>query len=128
MIELGRRCGNSEQRLTDAEMCLTAKLFLPGVSALGAGLSDEDALLVDRPTDDEALAVGAVAEGVGLVAICFDVFEGVGDQSLDVFPGGAGFPHGSDGFQHELECLALSRDIDTPWRWVVPEIIGAPEG
>ena len=64
----------------DAEMCLTAKLFLLGVSALGAGLSDEDAPLVGRPTDDQPAAVRAVAEGVGLVAIGFDVFEGVGDE------------------------------------------------
>ena len=54
-------------------MCLTAKLFLPGVSALGAGFADEDALLVGRPTDDQSVAVGAVAEGVGLVVAAFDV-------------------------------------------------------
>ena len=52
----------------------------PELAALGAGLSDEDAPLVGRPTDDHPAAVGAVLEGVGLVAIGFDVFEGVGDE------------------------------------------------
>ena len=54
----------------------------PGLAALGAGLSDEDAPLVGRPPDDQPAAVRAVAEGVGLVAIGFDVFEGVGDESF----------------------------------------------
>ena len=36
--------------------------------------------MVDRPPDDQPAAVRAVAEGVGLVAIGFDVFEGVGDE------------------------------------------------
>ena len=36
----------------------------PGLAALGAGLSDEDAPLVGRPTDDQPAAVGAVAIGI----------------------------------------------------------------
>ena len=69
-----------------------------------------------------------MAAGVGLVRFALQVLESRGDQHLDVFLRVAGCAHGADGFQHEPECLALSRHIGTPWRWVVPEIIGAPEG
>ena len=44
----------------------------------------EDGPLVDRPADDQAVAVGAVAEGVGLMCTPFEVFPRVGDQFLDV--------------------------------------------
>ena len=61
-------------------MCLSANLLSPGLAAPWAGFTDKDAPLVDRPADDQPAAVRAVAEGVGLVAIGFDVFEGVGDE------------------------------------------------
>ena len=61
-------------------MCLSANLLSPGLSAPWARLAHEGGPLVDRPPDDQLAAVRAVAEGVGLVAIGFDVFEGVGDE------------------------------------------------
>ena len=55
-------------------------LASPGFSALGARLTYEDAPLVGGPADEEAPAVGAVPEGIGLVAIALEVLEGRGDE------------------------------------------------
>ena len=56
----------------------------PGLAAPRARLTHQDGPLVGRPPNDQSMAVGAVAEGVRLVAIAFEVFPGVGDQFLDV--------------------------------------------
>ena len=40
----------------------------PVLATPGAGLAYEDAPLADRPAGDQPAAVGAVAEGVGLLA------------------------------------------------------------
>ena len=62
----------------------------PGLAAPRARLTHQDGPLVGRPPNDQSMAVGAVAEGVRLVAIAFEVFPGVGDQFLDVLLGVAG--------------------------------------
>ena len=54
-------------------LVLAALMPLPPPLTPWAGLPDEDRPLVDRPSDDQSVAVGAVAEGVGLVVAAFDV-------------------------------------------------------
>ena len=74
---------------------------LPGLAALGAWLAHQDRPLVGRPPDDQPMAVGAVAEGVGLLATVLQVLLGFTYQLDYVLLGVAGFPHGADRGQHE---------------------------
>ena len=81
----------------------------PGLSAIWARLAHQNAPLVDRPAYDQSAAVRAVAEGVRLHRIALEVFEGGGDQFLDVRLRVAGFLHGADGVEQAVKCFAMAR-------------------
>ena len=78
------------------------------LAAPGAGLAHENAPLVDLPSDDQSAVLRAVTEGIGLNRVTVEVFEGGGDQFLDVFLRVAGCAHGADG---NLVFIVPDRDV-----------------